>query len=170
MRCSGWRSSCLELTFEQQPEKPSPALHTVAPEVLDTCELQEQGLQAGSGFAQCSHKAENCWSRQIPHLFQLEFLVSDLPHHKPNMLGILMELLVWLSSPACCLPGQCDTLLHLSSRKRSSLSALEHEQMLGALQFCMLPPQYVTEHNFSISSASGCSPCTFLLARLPFLA
>lgn len=33
----------------------------------------------------------------IPYLFLLEFLVCDLPQHKPNMLGILMGLLVWLT-------------------------------------------------------------------------
>lgn len=74
----------------------------------------------------------NCWSGQIPCLFELDCLVSALPHCKPNMLDILKELLTWLPLPACCLPGQGDTLLLLSSIRRSSLSALEHKQMPGA--------------------------------------
>lgn len=134
MRCSGWRDSGLELPFEQQAEKPAPAPRGVAPEVLvlGACDLCEQGTCAGVWSAQCSHKVENCWFRQIPRLFELEFLVPVLPHRKPSVLGILGELPAWLPSPACCLPGQGDTLLLLSSMRRSTLSALEHEQVPGA--------------------------------------
>lgn len=131
--CSGWRDSCLELPFEQQVEKPAPAPRAVGPGVLvlGACELREQGVRAGVWSARRCHKVENCWSGQIPCLSELGGLVSVLPRCKSNVLSILRELLAGLPSPACCLTGQGDALLLLSSMRRSTLSALEHEQMLG---------------------------------------
>lgn len=126
-------------------EKPAPAPHAIAPEVLvlGSHELCEQGTRAGVWFARSNHKVEKCWSRQIPCLSELEFQVSVLPHRKPGELGILRELPAWLPSPGCCLPGQGDTLQLLSSMRRSTLSALEHKQMPGGPQLHLPPPQYV---------------------------
>ncbi|PKU41745.1 hypothetical protein llap_7955 [Limosa lapponica baueri] len=82
--------------------------------------------------------------KEIPHPFELDCLVSVLPRCKSNVLSILQEVLARLLSPAGCLTGQGDTLLLLSSMRRSTLSDLEHEQKPGDPRLLMPPPRYVT--------------------------
>lgn len=103
---------------------------------------------AGLWFAQCSYNVENCWSGQIPHLFELELLVSVLRHRKPS---ILRELPAWLLSPSGACQGRVITLLLLSSIRRRTLSTLEHKQVPGASQLRMPPPQNVMECSLFIT-------------------